>query len=428
MPNTETKPKLQLPSKTFVATIAPSWSGSLVSCRRAIRDKTPGPTGSLGDPVLDQTPLKDSEWSTLFAYMHRRFGPPHIGGDEYKDLSAGWMLHSPDPEVFLEVSPSLSGASFSFVPMLLQSETRHTGDLELSAHRIAEIRKAYKAVLLDLLRPVCVRDSYINALGALGDNPLDEALLAYDERNDRHVYAVEYHHTAGYAMPPGFFGESDWPTVCALVRNLGSGDMDAGRKALIERLQQPAMDDAAQADWAVQRLMLTANWEDRTALASRMGLHASDVARLETEMAALRSEDEQGLAIVDEMTDEAVATASALLVRLGLGDGDVASSVTKRRVDKACREAWAALVAIAQEDFPQDALPKKPWEIPINEIQGELKARFEDCGRSDLAAWVDSTAVMPGGTSALYLIVDNLIAQTRQVSKSATEDQHANEH
>lgn len=247
MPKTDTKSKLQLPSKTFVATIAPSWDGSLVSCRRAIRDKTPDPTGSFGDPVLDQTPLKDSEWSTLFAYMHRRFGLPHIGGDNYKDLSAGWMLHSPDPAVFLDVSPSLNGASFSFVPRLLQSETRHTGDLDLSARRIAEIRKAYKVVLLDLLRPVCVRDSYINALGVLGDNPLDEALLAYDERNDRHVYAVEYHHTAGYAMPLGLFGGDDWPTVCALVKNLGDGDMAAGRKALIQRLQQPAINDAAQA-------------------------------------------------------------------------------------------------------------------------------------------------------------------------------------
>ncbi|MHB1702239.1 MAG: hypothetical protein ACYCSN_19315 [Acidobacteriaceae bacterium] len=346
--------------------------------------------------------------------MHRRFGLPHIAGDNYKDLSAGWMLHSPDPEVFLDVSPSLSGPSFSFEPRLLQSDTRHTGDLDLSARRIAEIRKAYKVVLLDLLRPVCVRDSYINALGVLGDNPLDEALLAYDERNDRHVYAVEYHHTAGYAMPPGFFGESDWPTVRALVKNLGDGDMAAGRKALIQRLQQPAIHDAAQAGWPVQRLMLMANWEDRTMLASHIGLRASDVARLESEMAARHSDAKRWVSIVDEMTDEASATAVSLLARLVLGGGGVASSVRGYRVDRACREAWAALVAIAKEDFPHDALPKKARGIPIDEIQVELKTGFAACGRTDLVAWVDSTAAMPGGVSALNLIVDRLMALAQQ--------------
>ena len=427
MQKTDTKPKLQLPSKAFVATVAPSWCGSLVSCRRAIQGKTSSFTGSLSDPVLDQTPLKNVEWSTLFAYMHRRFGPPHIGGDNYKDLSAGWMLHSPDPEVFLDVSPSLGRAYFSFEPRLLRPETWSAADLELPARRITEIRKAYKVVLLDLLRPVCVRDSHINALGVLGRNPLDKALLAYDEMNERDVYAVEYHHTAGYAMPPGFFGGSDWPTVCALVRNLGDGDMAAGRKTLIERLQQPALNEAAQAGWPVQRLMLGAIREDRAVLASRMGLDASDVARFESEMAALRSEGTRGLSIVDEMTDEAVATASTLLVRLGLGDGDVASSVNGLRVEKSCREAWAALVAIAQEDFPHDALPKKPREIHSDEIQGELKARFAACGRSDLAAWVDSTAVMPGGVAALHHIVDHLIRQAEQMRKSALRGQQSGE-
>lgn len=427
MPKTDIKSKLQLPSKTFVSMIAPSWGGILVPCRRAIRDKTPSAAGSWGDPVLDQTPLKDSEWSTLFAYMHRRFGPPHIGGDDYKDLSAGWILNSPDPKVFLGVSPALGDAYFSFEPMLLQPETQHTSGLELSARRIAEIRRAYMAVLLDLLRPVCVRDSNINALGVLGGSPLDEALLAYDGRNDRDVYAVERHHTAGYAMPPGLFGETDWPTLCALVKNLGEGDMDVGRKALIEHLQQPAMDDASRSGWPVQRLMLMANWKDRKVLASRMGLHSSDVVRLEAEMDALCAYDARCLSIVDEMTDEAVAEASSLLLRLGLGDGDVAASVKSRRVDKACRESWAALVAIAKDDFPHGALPKRQWNIPSGEITGELKARFAACGRADLSAWVDATAAMPGGVQSLYLIIDQLNQQALLASKPATNNEHANE-
>lgn len=47
-----------------------------------------------------------------FPYLWRRFGPPRRGCDPYKDI-AGWLLRTPDPEVFLAVAPSASALSYN---------------------------------------------------------------------------------------------------------------------------------------------------------------------------------------------------------------------------------------------------------------------------------------------------------------------------
>ncbi|ASW03857.1 hypothetical protein [Paraburkholderia aromaticivorans] len=66
--NTPRKPR-HLPDPNFVSTTVDQWGGRLVECR----DLWDG--YSLDDAVLDSTPLKKCQWATLFAYMHRRFGP-----------------------------------------------------------------------------------------------------------------------------------------------------------------------------------------------------------------------------------------------------------------------------------------------------------------------------------------------------------------
>lgn len=127
-PKTTTRKPRHLPDPIFVSRTVEQWGGTLVECR----DLWDG--YSLDDAVLGGTPLKKCQWATLFAYMHRRFGPPHIGGDDYKDLSASWMLTTPDCEVFVRVNPSLSGPGFSFSPYLLMPR-----DAPNRAHRASEL-------------------------------------------------------------------------------------------------------------------------------------------------------------------------------------------------------------------------------------------------------------------------------------------------
>ena len=407
-----------LPRTDFAATTADAWSGRLYPCGRLWSGS------ALRDAPLDETPLKEVDWSTLFAYMHRRFGPPHIGSDDYKDLSAGWMLTTPDPYVFVGISPALAGPGFSFLPYLAAAGTARVNDardLNIPAERAGAIRQAYKDTLIDLLRPVCVRDQYINALGEVGEEPSGEALLAYDEGKGDHIYAAPRHPSSGYAMPLGLFGGDGWVTMCTLIRQLGSGDMVAGRSALNVLLQQPTIDEAATAPWPVHRLMLWGAWKDRNDLAQRLRLSPDAIGRFDAEMAVLNAKKNRDTSIVDEMTDEAVAAADGYLSRLGLGGHDLAGLVNRYRCEKAGAEIWVDLVAVANEDFPDDSLPEN-FDTLGAALPDALRAGLAACGRQDLVAWVDRAAGKPGGLGALFQIVWHLDHKAKQEKKSRGGD------
>lgn len=223
-----------LPRPDFIAKLAVNWTGRLVSCR-SIWPSAYDPGNPFADAILDNTPLKSAEWATLFAYMHRRFGPPNVGGDNSKDLSARWLLTSPEPNLFLVVGPSLSGSWFSFAPYFLMNEGASLRNLEISKERRAEIDTAYRDVLLDLLRPVCVRDHNINALGELDD---DDPLLEYDEDAGQSPFGVDQHPSCGWPSPPGLIGGEEWGRLCGLLRDLGNGDVALGRTAAIDALSK----------------------------------------------------------------------------------------------------------------------------------------------------------------------------------------------
>ncbi len=410
---TPRKPR-HLPDPNFVSSTVDQWGGTLVECR----DLWDG--YSLDDAVLDNTPLKKCQWATLFAYMHRRFGPPHIGGDDYKDLSASWMLTTPDCEVFVRVNPSLTGPGFSFSPYLVMprdatKQAHRASELKLPADRVAAIRKAYRATLLDLLRPVCVRDHHINALGELGDSALDQALLECDD-DASDTFELRFHPSCGYAMPLGLFGGNEWPILCSLIRHLGDGDLEAGRVKAIQVLQRDVYVEAAGAGWQVHRLMLLGAWKHREAVAAGLGLGPDDVARFDDELKSLHDRENPNRAIVDEMTDAAVDSASELLRRLGIPDAELDQTVNGMRRDKAVSEAWAELLAIAKDNFPDDAaLPKAPHSMD-GELPVQLKATFNGIGRTDLADWVDKTVARPQGLGALADITFHLssLAQEHQ--------------
>lgn len=393
-----------LPSLGFVSAVATRWGGALYACSRLWDGY------ALSCPVLESTPLKDSGWAQLHVYMQRRFGPGHIGADDYKDLGAGWMLITPDPQVFVEVCPSLSGAGFSFTSRCADpavGEFLRRGDAGVSLERIEAIKAAYRATLLDLLRPVCVRDHYINALGEVAD---DDELLCCDEEEEETDFEVKRHPSSGYAMPVGLFGGKAWGVLCALLDQLGDGDMTKGRQTAIERLQQTALDEIAQARWPVQRLVLL-GCPDAEGLAARLGLSAAAWATFDAERQSL---GQSALpALVDEMTDTALQDASTLLTRMGYGDGDLPERVKSMRARKSTDDAWNELVAIAENDFPKEAITENLWRLG-EELPQVLKARLQGRGREDLSNWVDRTLSRAGGLQALQQIAYHLESESEK--------------
>lgn len=182
--------------------------------------------------VLDATPLAQVPWPTLFAYMHRRFGPGHLPANEFKHLGAGWLLSTPDPAVFVAVCPAVDSPGASFIVQCADEGAwqHHAQDVPaVSAQRLAQVQEAYRVLLLDLLRPVCVRDRYFNALEEVEDG---DALLGFE---------ANYCATSGCAMPQGFFGGPDWIALCGWALKLGGGDMERGRRRIVDALEQGAL-------------------------------------------------------------------------------------------------------------------------------------------------------------------------------------------
>ena len=232
-----------------------------------------------------------------------------------------------------------------------------------------------------------------------------------DESN---AYELRFHPSCGYAMPLGLFGGNEWPILCSLIRHLGDGDLEAGRVKALQVLQRDVYAEAAGAGWQVHRLMLLGARNQREAVAAGLGLGADDVARFDDEFRALHDRENPNRSIVAEMTDAAVDSASDFLHRLGLLDAELEETVRGMRREKAVSEAWAELVVIANDTFPDDvALPAEPYSMD-GELPVQLKAAFNGIGRTDLADWVDKTVARPQGLGALADITFHLSSQARE--------------
>lgn len=191
--------------------------------------------------VLNRTPLVNAQYGNLFAYMHRRFGMPNIAGDPDKDLTSGWLLTSQEKNIYLLVKPSLSSSFYSFTPMIL-CDDQHTAPRALSESMLPTYNKAIETTLLDLLRPVGVRDKSINALGLINDN---DKLMDFDHKGES-LYLVEHAGTIASHDPLRLFGGRDNAKLNFAMELLGKGQAFVGRdliytmakEALIKKLSE----------------------------------------------------------------------------------------------------------------------------------------------------------------------------------------------
>jgi hypothetical protein len=124
------------------------------------------------------------EYGPLFAYMYRRFGIPQYGSDDLKDIAL-WYITTPDPAVALRIAPKPSSAIYGYAVDISIYNNRR--DVE----QVKAVQVAMKSALMDLLRPVFVRDVAINAAG----------------RIDQYENECEAWEWAGYGVPIEYFEE-----------------------------------------------------------------------------------------------------------------------------------------------------------------------------------------------------------------------------
>lgn len=233
---------LMLPNRNFIAKPQATSPGPLIHCGSLFQAE---PHFGPANPVLAGSPLVNCEWSKLYAYMHRRFGPPNGNGEIEIDASPSWVLTTSDPSLFLMVCPSVAGAEYSFKPCLVlpeQQDTPATADALREAvnaqGRIETLKNAYLTSLLDLLRPVAFGPYDITALGELDeDSPLSYALQEFDMGSTKYVFIVDPSEASRVAVPNGVLDSASWPVFHKIIFELGAGDCGAGFSKAVEQLR-----------------------------------------------------------------------------------------------------------------------------------------------------------------------------------------------
>lgn len=139
---------------------------------------------------IAETVFKSWDYGHAFAYLWRRFGPPHDGWDGYKEL-AGYWLTTGTKGVLLYVSPKTS-ASVSFgyavtkqLSFKLRLEWMYTTwqrwkGKDCKTPRADKIERALKQAMEELKRPVNVRDWLVNIEGQIDyfNNPVKPSKYA----------------------------------------------------------------------------------------------------------------------------------------------------------------------------------------------------------------------------------------------------------
>lgn len=389
------------PDLDFSAQVRDGFKGTFVSCR-SLWNGTPG-----NDAVLDGTLLGKVGWATLFAYMHRRFGPPHLTGNPINELSAAWVLDTPDADVFVKVSPSLANQAASLVPLLCIPENGNGADFlsRCSGERIEAVRAAYRVTLLDLLRPVNVGMDSINALGVLGGegNDLPE-LLAWREGDGKLVYEARCHPGSAIGIPIGFFDNQDWPILCKLIANMGKSDIVRGRAALMDMLRETAINEAAAAEWPIQRLLLLGCETDLSRLLAHLGLGDATRMRLFDDMEEIRRRSGMEARILGEMNPANVDVAAGILERLGYESGPLRERMLKLGYRTRSNRVRDAFTAVPGGPFPDEALPSRDMET-APELAEWLRKAVVRAGRPEFVSWIDDTIQMEDGRLILSHVI-----------------------
>ena len=97
-------------------------SGRVVQCK------------ALAEEVFGEVANDKRTGFSTFAYLYRRFGPPPMDGDGYKDLGAAWVITTPEPDVWVHFYPKAMSISFCFGYLIKNATEEEYGAPESDWH------------------------------------------------------------------------------------------------------------------------------------------------------------------------------------------------------------------------------------------------------------------------------------------------------
>ncbi len=329
------------------------------------------------DGILGTTPLRDAAYGPLHAYMARRFGPADRSGDLEKQLCARWVLDSPDPDVFVLVRPSVAGADLSFTPMMAIPDRPSWKHDDPRIHRIAA---AYRATLVDLLRPVLVRDMAIDALGRADDSPFP---------------GVRPHPAACAGVPSAMVAGDGWGDLVGLARALGGGDLAAGRDVAARMLAGIVLGRTADLPRGT-RVLASARLRaaGRADMADGIPLDGADLAQatgLAGELDGIARSGVPHPLLDDEATLEA---SNNILRSVGVRD-DVAERLAAFRYERDWTSLANGIFDAIGDGFDRSLLPASVHDV--ESFPGILRGQ----GHAEAAAMADGALATPRGRGLL---------------------------
>ncbi|MGY3581962.1 hypothetical protein ACVIGB_001115 [Bradyrhizobium sp. USDA 4341] len=406
-----------MPDPAFVASLATN-RGKLKSVRSL--DDYDNPVlerEALDDLIAETTPLKDADYGRLYTYMARRFGYASIGGDSGKDLSGYWLLTSPEPDVFVMVSPSLNGSVFTFHPMIQLDGKAEAQRETLPRSELERVAQAYRAVLLDLLRPVSVRDSWINALGIVDD---ESELL---EGDDEQPFIAPYEPTSTRGIPSQLIAGPNWWPMIAIINHLGGGDITEGRDRLLALGRRAIFEEFRRENLDVRMLAsigIGDGWEDLFFDAERDvyldGSLTPDLAerraRMKREIAAPIVGDgaAPGTLITSELIGKAVP-----IIRVLSPNSYLPQQLHALQVNRQLVAEWNIMARIVGNgEFPDACIPERLDETSLKALPDVLERE----GALELAAWAKRLTSEQGGLPIAFEIMARLQRSMRETKSS----------
>lgn len=374
-------------------------------------------TASFCHAAVETTPLQDCNWATLFSYMHCRFGLPHMRSMDLGPC-VGWLLTTPDPELFVSVVPSTCAGQYFFevltscTPIL---DWRVDKRLGFSPERVEAFVAAYRATLFDLLRPVRFDVEQIDALGRIegswppanneGRRPGEDIIEA---KASRHF---------SEPMPSGLFGGESWDALCRIISSAGDGDFSVGKDRVLADLRKSRLVDLGEVlTWPVLRLMVMSQNDDaRDMLLESLAQTGMDPLLIASSLA-----DERRLLegrgpgweemVLAEMTPEVADLAASCLESIGMSGWSVSHYASRKREWANLKQIYDQLAAIISDlEIParEFSISKQPVSRPLS--VAEIRDCFVRAGVGDLVDWVDQANERENGDNLLRSLSQNFV-------------------
>lgn len=407
--------------RTFIATRYKRNGGWLHSLREANAESREVVGYALEDKILEATPLKDVETAMLFTYMHRRFGLPDIGGDDYKDLSAGWLISTPVEDLALIVRPSFAGSGFCFMPVISLSDEGKAGLQDVVGPRLLAMAGAYERTLLDLLRPVIQRDMDFNVLGEISDdNPVPEWAEPVDD--DDYDRLPRYHETCGLPMPDGVFGNRHWSQMLALLHRMGGGDYAEGMALFVAEAEKRALDSISE----VRRELLPiiaagfhlAHAADAKEKVLAIGVDNADP-RIAEFCKASYGHGFEGKPSdwIMAITEEDIQEAAGHVAAFGLGTHDLKKAADRLARSQRQHVEWARFMAVSGGEFDETLIPDVQW-ITDAAVE-QWRRNLAESGTPAVSDWAEQACSDRIGFQAVAAILSQLHYQKVAAERKA---------